>query len=642
MPEFKNTKKSASSNPTSLATEKIVGDLTSQENSPAANPDLNPQFDTFGELLVAEDLITQEQQEDLHLESLNVGKSEMELVKEKSWLSSKEFAKVKAKFLGVPFVQIAGRRVPEEILEIVPEPTARNYGVLPLEKTDGKLRVAMLDPLDLPAIGLLERRGGMKVEPVLAEKNDLEAALEKFYGEEKVEEEISEAVEAAAPKVTTKIEEHIEKMEEADEIIREAPVSRIVSRLLEYGVKAGASDIHIEPQEEETRVRYRVDGMLRKRFTLPRRINSSIVARVKILSRLRLDEHRDPQDGRFKIEVRDVKVDLRVSIVPSVYGEKVVIRFLEETDSLMGLEDLGLTGISLRRVKKSIRQPNGILLVTGPTGSGKTLTLASSISQIKDISINIVTLEDPVEIKLDGVTQIQVNREVGLTFAAGLRSILRQDPDVIMVGEIRDTETAELAIHAALTGHLVFSTLHTNSAAGALPRLMDMDVEPYLLTSTVNAVVAQRLVRTVCKKCKKTFHPPEEMIAEMKDILGEKAFEENAKKKEGKVVLWKGEGCEECGGTGYKGRTGVFEVLTITDPISRLVLEHQPTRTIEEQAIREGMVTLQQDGFLKALQGVTTAEEVLRVTREAEEESEVEEEDKETEESNGALSNGAG
>ncbi|MEA2020821.1 MAG: ATPase, T2SS/T4P/T4SS family [Patescibacteria group bacterium] len=642
MPKFKNTEKAKQiqqEERTETRTEEVspkVKDESKQDTPQTPetsvekdSPDLvvpRGKYDTFGEVLLAGGLITEAQKDELHLESVNLGKSEVELVQEKDWLSSKEFAKAKAKFLGVPFVEIAGQSIPQEILELVPEPTAKNYGVIPLGKKGGELQVAMLDPLDLPAVELLERRSGVKVKPALAEKGDLEAALERFYGEEKVEAEISEAVEAAAPKATTKIEERIKKMEDADKIIREAPVSRIVSRLLEYGVKARASDIHIEPLEDRTRVRYRIDGVLRERFELPRRIHSSIVARVKILSRLRLDERRLPQDGRFKIEVGEIKVDLRVSIVPTVFGEKVVIRFLEETGNIMSLEELGLFGVSLRRIKNAIKQPNGIMLVTGPTGSGKTLTLASSITTINDIGVNIVTLEDPVEIKLEGVTQIQVNREVGLTFASGLRSILRQDPDIVMVGEIRDQETAELSIHAALTGHLVFSTLHTNSAAGALPRMLDMGVEPYLLTSTVNAVVAQRLVRTVCKKCKKPYHPPKEVLDQAKDILGEKLFQENANKNdEGKYVFWKGEGCEHCEGSGYKGRTGIFEVLAASDPVSRLVLERQPTQAIEEQAIKEGMVTLRQDGFLKVIQGSTTPEEVLRVTRDEDVEEESDE-----------------
>ena len=569
---------------------------------------------SLGDILLSRGLITQAQREELQLESLNTGKSEEEIIKEKEWVSPTELCRAKAELLGVPFVNLAELSVPAEILELVPEPSARNYKVIPLGKEGGKLKVAMLDPLDLPVIGFLERCAGMKVEPLLAEKGDLEAALERFYGEEKMEAEISEAVEAAIP--TTKIEEQIGKVEEAEEIIREAPVSRIVSALLEYAIKTKASDIHIEPQEDKTRIRYRIDGVLHERWSLPRRIHPSVVARVKILSRLRLDEHRIPQDGRFKVEVGEARVDLRVSIVPTIFGEKVVIRLLEETGRIMGLEELGLMGVSLKRIRDALKQPNGIILVTGPTGSGKTLTLASSLSSINKVGVNIVTLEDPVEIRIPGVTQIQVNPEIGFTFANGLRSILRQDPDIIMVGEIRDNETAELAIHAALTGHLVFSTLHTNSAAGALPRLVDMEVEPYLLVSTVVAVVAQRLVRTVCEDCKEAFEPPSEVVDEVRTELGEALFEENVQRRGERVVLYRGKGCKACNGTGYKGRTGIFEVLAASDTISRLVLEHQPSQVIEKQAIKEGMSTLKQDGLLKVLSGKTTLEEVMRVTRE--------------------------
>lgn len=568
---------------------------------------------TLGDALLSSGAITSKQRDELKFESINTARSEEEILKEKGWVSSTEFSRARAEVLDVPFVTLVGRSIEEGILEIIPEPTARTAKVIPLEKKAGKLRVAMLDPLDLPAIGILERKSKMAVEPVLAEEGDLEAALERFYGEEKMEAEISEAVEAAIP--TTKIEEQIKKMEEAEEVIREAPVSRIVSTILEYAVKARASDIHIEPSEENSRVRYRIDGVLRERLSLPRKIHPSVVARIKILSQLKLDERRLPQDGRFKIEMRDVQVDLRVSIVPTIFGEKVVMRLLQETGEIMPLEELGLVGVSLRRIQDALRLPNGIILVTGPTGSGKTYTLASSISQINKVGINIITLEDPVEIRLPGVTQIQVNLAVGLTFASGLRSILRQDPDVVMVGEIRDTETAEMAVHAALTGHLVFSTLHTNSAAGALPRMMDMKVEPYLLTSTVNAILAQRLARRVCKDCKKAFAAPAEVVAEIREELGP-LFEKNKEEKDGKVMLYKGEGCETCDGSGYKGRIGIFEVLTASDTISRLVLEHQPTQAIEEQAVKEGMITLLKDGFLKVLQGITTVEEVMRVARE--------------------------
>lgn len=582
------------------------------EDSPQTNKKL------LGDVLLASGLISSEQRENLRFESINAVRGEEDLVKEKGWIGATELAQAKAKLLGVAFVTLVGRAIEKDILGLIPEPLARTSRVMPLEKKGGKLRVAMVDPLDLPTIEVLERSSQMSVEPVLAEESDLEAGLERLYGTEKMEAEISEAVEAAVP--TTKIEEQIKKMDEAEDVIREAPVSRIVSVILEFAVKSRASDIHIEPQEDVLRVRYRIDGVLRERLSLPRRIHPSIIARIKILANLRLDEHRLPQDGRFKIEMKDKKVDLRISILPTIFGEKIVIRLLQESNQLLTLEQLGLRGISLAKMQEALRFPNGIILVTGPTGSGKTYTLASAVSQINKVGVNIITLEDPVEIRIPGVNQVQINPAVGLTFASGLRSILRQDPNVIMVGEIRDTETAELAIHAALTGHLVFSTLHTNSAPGALPRMLDMKVEPYLLTSTVNAILAQRLVRTICKDCKKASPAPPEVLAEMKEALGP-LFEKSLPKEEaagesGEVMIYKGAGCETCGGQGYKGRTAVFEVLTNSETISRLVLEHQPTQAIEAQAIKEGMVTLKQDGYQKVLEGITTVEEIIRVTRE--------------------------
>jgi len=590
-----------------LLSRQEFGRLEAMESEPTSRKK------TLGEVLLARDLITPEQKERIQFEVLNTGKSEREIVAERGWVSAKSFAEARAEFLDVPFVSLAELAIPPEVITKIPEPTARNYKAVPFAEGAGELKVAMLDPLDLPTIELLERGSGMKVIPHLAEKDDLEAALERFYGEEKMDAEISEAVEAATP--TTKIEEHIKEMEKAGEVFREAPVSRIVSLILEYAVKVGASDVHIEPLEEKTRVRFRVDGVLREKFPLPRKVHPSIVARIKILARLKLDERRRPQDGRFKVEVGGVRVDLRISVVPTIFGEKVVIRLLEERGDILSLEALGLSGISIKRIRDTLRQPNGIMLVTGPTGSGKTLTLASSISQINKVGINIITLEDPVEIRLRGVTQIQVNRDVDLTFSSGLRSILRQDPDVVMVGEIRDAETAELAVHAALTGHLVFSTLHTNSAAGALPRMMDMQVAPYLLVSTVNVIVAQRLVRTIHEDCKEGITAPPEVVEEMKAVLGP-LFPQKAEGKGGEVTIYHGKGCEGCGGTGYKGRTGIFEALAASDNISRLVLEHQPTQAIEDQAIKEGMVTLKQDGFLKVLAGRTTVEEIMRVTRE--------------------------
>ncbi|MFW6110086.1 MAG: GspE/PulE family protein [Patescibacteria group bacterium] len=591
MPEFKNTASSSNNSSTN-----------SQEEKKTA----------LGDILLAKDLITAKQHEELNFEVLNTDKSPEEVLQEKGWVSEKDLAEARAEYLDVPFVSLAGESIPQDIISLIPEATVRNYKAIPFEISGGTLKVAMVDPLNLPAVELLEKATGMEVQPCLAEEGELTQALERFYGEEKVEAEISEAVEAAVP--TTKIEEPTEELEGGDGYLREAPVSDIVEHLLGYAVKVGASDIHIEPGEEETRVRYRVDGVLGEKFPLPRSIHSSVVARIKILARLKLDERRRPQDGRFKLEIGDKRVDLRISIVPTIFGEKVVIRLLEEGGNVLDLPELGLSGVSLRRIRETLKIPEGIALVTGPTGSGKTFTLASMLTRVNKVGVNIITLEDPVEIQLPGVTQIQVNRDVDLTFASGLRSILRQDPDIIMVGEIRDEETAELAVHAALTGHQVFSTLHTNSAAGAPPRLMEMGAEPYLLVSTINVVIAQRLVRTVHEDCKKAVPVPEEVLEEMKQTLGDLFPDSPDTNENGDIIMYKGEGCEGCGGTGYKGRTGIFEVLTNSDKIAHLILEQRPAQELHELAVQEGMVTLTQDGYLKALQGLTTMEEVMRVT----------------------------
>jgi type II secretory ATPase GspE/PulE/Tfp pilus assembly ATPase PilB-like protein len=388
-------------------------------------------------------------------------------------------------------------------------------------------------------------------------------------------------------------------------VIREAPISKIVSTILDFAVKARASDVHIEPLEQKTRVRYRIDGILYEKLVLPRNVHDSVISRIKILSHMKIDEKRLPQDGRFTFRTGEEEVDLRVSSLPSVYGEKIVMRLLKKTMQVPDLPELGLRGKALTNLQSSIRVPHGIILVTGPTGSGKTTTLYSVLSKINTTKVNIMTLEDPVEYQMAGITQVQVNPQAGLTFASGLRSFLRQDPDIIMVGEIRDKETAELAIQAALTGHLVFATLHTNSSSGALPRLLDMEMEPFLLASSMTCVVGQRVVRKVCPHCKQSYQPPAELLADMKTVLGP-LMPQN-------VLLYKGAKCQECDGTGYQGRVGIFEVLPVTEKIGRLILERSPSIKIETQAIADGMVTMKQDGYLKILEGATTLEEVLRV-----------------------------
>ncbi len=471
--------------------------------------------------------------------------------------------------------------------------------------------MAMKDPLDLQVLEFIEKGSGLRVQPFIAEASDIEYSINEEY-RKALGPEVTAALEEVGV-TATKIEEQIEDITKAEEVIRDAPVARIVATVLEYAVKSRASDVHIEPGKVKTRIRYRIDGVLQERLSLPKKVHDSVVSRIKILSNLKIDEKRIPQDGRFKIEVGGKEIDLRVSTMPTAFGEKVAIRLLEGEGTIMGLPELGLRGLSLKRYEESLLKPHGIILVTGPTGSGKTMTLASALTKLNSVRINIVTLEDPVEIQIPGVNQVQVNPPAGLTFASGLRSIVRQDPDVVMVGEIRDTETAELAIHAALTGHLVLSTLHTNSAAGALPRLMDMGIETFLLASTVNIVVAQRLVRTICEECKEKYEAPVVVVEDIKKVLGPlypPKFE-----RDGKLCLHRGKGCRECGKTGFMGRTGIFEALSMSDRIQRLVLEHQPTGELHKVAVEEGMVTLKQDGYLKALEGLTTIEEVLRVAR---------------------------
>jgi type IV pilus assembly protein PilB len=398
--------------------------------------------------------------------------------------------------------------------------------------------------------------------------------------------------------------------------ISSAPVARIVNVILEYAVRMKASDIHIEPRESKLIVRNRIHGVLSEKLVLPLKLAPNIVARVKILANLKIDEHRIPQDGRFQIKVDKDVIDIRVSIIPAAYGEKVVMRLLEKAGGAITLVDTGLRGRNYEEFFKAIKKTMGIVLVTGPTGSGKTVTLASCLKILNTEGVNILTLEDPVEIRIDGVNQVQVNTEVGLTFAKGLRSFLRQDPNIIMVGEIRDNETAELAVQAALTGHLVLATLHTNSAATAMPRLIDMGVEPFLLASTINVAAAQRLVRRVCDNCRKPYQATSEEVSKIAQILGSiKGFNLTniLNKNGGKLILTKGQGCDACSNSGYKGRIGIFEVLTITERIRTMIISHEAAQTIEKAALEDGMTTMQQDGFVKVLEGITTIEEILRV-----------------------------
>ncbi|MBI3385740.1 type II/IV secretion system protein, partial [Candidatus Gottesmanbacteria bacterium] len=399
------------------------------------------------------------------------------------------------------------------------------------------------------------------------------------------------------------------------EVIREAPIAQIVSAILEQAMRLRASDVHIEPQLGDTRVRYRIDGILQERLALPRRLQDAVISRIKILADMKIDEKRIPQDGRFNFKMGSDEVDLRVSTLPTVHGEKVVMRLLKKSGGIPTMPELGLRGLALKNLETSIARPHGIILVTGPTGSGKTTTLYAVLAKLNNARVNIMTLEDPVEYQIAGVNQVQVNPAAGLTFATGLRSFLRQDPNIILVGEIRDNETTELAIQAALTGHLVFSTLHTNNAAGAIPRLLDLGAEPFLVASALNSVVGQRIARRVCATCREEYDPEAAVVADIKNILGDLL------PKDKPIKLYRGKGtvsgqaCTNCSGSGYHGRMGIFEVFPVSDAISKLVLTRTPMKDIENQAIAEGMITMKQDGYLKVLDGITTLEEVLRVAQ---------------------------
>lgn len=566
-------------------------------------------------------LLTEDQLSAVKFEHVNTGKPVTDVIKERGYVTDKDFVEAFGEVYNIAFVDLIETPINDEVFNIIPLATLKRYKIIPFKVEEDRLHMAMADPLDLQTIEFVERKTGKKVIPFISTQPEIEKILEDFKSKA-IGDEISAALEEIS-QTTLKIEETHQEL--TDETIRDAPVARIVSMILETAVKTGASDVHMEPGEEKSRLRYRVDGILEEKRTFPKEMHDSIVARIKILSNMKIDEKRVPQDGRFKVQVGETYTDLRVSSLPTIYGEKVVIRLLKEQGVIFNYKDLGLRGLSLRRFEEATFKPTGMILVTGPTGSGKTVTLSAALSKLNTQRVNIVTIEDPVEIRVNGVNQVQVNPQAGLTFATGLRSFLRQDPNIILVGEIRDGETAELAIHAALTGHLVLSTLHTNSAGGAIPRMLDMGVEDFLLSSTLNAVLAQRLVRRICPDCVTEFEPPKEIQAKIREVLDE--VKENkvlmskdpdvAKSikilEQDKLILHKGQGCDTCGQTGYKGRIGIFELLEMSEKLAALTVENSPADILERAGVEEGMITLLQDGYLRALEGITTLEEVMRV-----------------------------
>jgi len=532
-------------------------------------------------------------------------------------ITQEELIKLEAYILGIPFVNLEKELVSPEVLKIIPEPIARSHNIVTFRKKGQDLEVAMLDPEDLRMIEFIKKTTNLRILPRLTDPESIKNVLRQY--QKTLEVEFGEIIKKEIGVIKPIKEELVEEKAELQKIAEELPIIRIVETLLKHAILQRASDIHIEPTEKEVLVRYRIDGILRDAMTLPKIAASGIVARVKVLSNLKLDEHRLPQDGRFKIETEDYRYSIRVSVLPVFNGEKIVMRLLSETAKAFTLEQLGLRNEALERVQDNLRKPVGMILVTGPTGCGKTTTLYSMMEILNDPGVNISTIEDPVEYRMPRINQTQVNPKIDLTFASGLRSLVRQDPDIIMVGEIRDSETASLAINAALTGHLVLSTLHTNSAAGAIPRLIDMKVEPFLLSSTLNCILAQRLVRKLCPEKEKYFLKESELenIAKycnldkiLKILKEEKIVQKKASWKN--IPFYrpkKSEGCPE----GYQGRIGIFEVLPVTETIKEMIVKQTTSDQIQEQARKEGMRTMLEDGFVKTAQGITSIEEVLRV-----------------------------
>ncbi|MCK5475669.1 MAG: type II/IV secretion system protein [Candidatus Pacebacteria bacterium] len=551
-----------------------------------------------------------EEAKDKNLDIFNV------LIKKK-FAEEEEIIKAKAEFLSIPYINLKDEIIEPEVLKEIPEKASLFYKFIPFKRDDDSLKVAMADPTNVDALDALKFisvKHNLKTEIYLISGNGFNTISKQYR-------KFSDEIENVLKNVDVHIEEKKEeKKEKGGTILEKAPVSKIVDIIVSHAVEGKASDIHIEPSENELRVRYRLDGVLHNSLVLPAKIGPAVVSRIKILSSLKIDETRKPQDGRFRFDLNSnasgaKSVDLRVSTFPTVTGEKVVMRILDTSSDINSLESLGISGRGLKIINENIGKPFGIILVTGPTGSGKSTTLYAMLKILNEEGVNIVTLEDPVEYFMAGINQSQIKAEIGYTFSSGLRSILRQDPDIIMVGEIRDKETAELATHAALTGHLVLSTLHTNNAVGVIPRLIDMGIEPFLISSSLNLAVGQRLVRKICKKCKeeaKLSKGLEKMILKELDQIPEdqKVGIDFSKG----IKVYQGKGCSDCNKSGTSGRIGVYEVLSMTSGIEEIMTSKITDTDIAKEAVKQGMLSMKQDGILKALKGYTTIEEVLKAT----------------------------
>jgi type II secretory ATPase GspE/PulE/Tfp pilus assembly ATPase PilB-like protein len=578
----------------------------SMPNAASAQTDLSLPNGTLADVLVTLGALDKTRADQVKLTEIKSGNSQEDIIRKGSLVPEEKLIQAKAKLYNIPYIDLSTTPVAPDALSSLPSEVADRFKVLPvsIDRKDKSLVLAMADPMDLSAIEFIEQKTGLHIKPYAALASQIEDFIQTQYTTS-LSQEVTEALKDVEPG-----KNDVRTLESSKGgFIREEKIAQIVTQILDFAIKGRASDVHIEPQEKSTRVRYRIDGILQEKLTIPRELHDALISRIKILGGMKIDERRVPQDGRFNFKGEE-EVDLRISSLPTTWGEKIVMRLLKKSGGVPDLPELGLRGRGLKNLQDAILRPHGIILICGPTGSGKTTTLYSVISKLNTSKVNIVTLEDPIEYKIPGVNQVQINTSVGLSFADGLKSFLRQDPNIILVGEIRDRETADLAIQAALTGHLVFSTLHTNDASGALPRLLDMGAEPYLLASSMTCIVAQRVARKIHEECKETYTPDAIVVEEMKVELG------SLWKPDGSVKLYKGKGDVECGNSGYYGRVGMFEVIPVTEKIGKLIQERASAGDIQKQAIEEGMITLKQDGYLKVIEGITTVEEVLRVAQE--------------------------
>ncbi len=547
-------------------------------------------------------------------ETKKQGKKLEDYLIEKKIIVSSSLYEAAATYYKIPFINLKDQVIRKDILLSLPEPLATTHELIAFDSDDKKIKIATLNPEDLEIFEFIKKTTGLEPEIYITTPGGIKDALKQYHKSLK-----AEFKNLSSKNTETQGDENLKKLAE------NLPVVRIVDTLLEYAIFEGASDIHIEPEEKMLSVRYRLDGILRNVMSLPKTLQSGVIARLKVLANLKVDEHRLPQDGRFKIANNEYKVSFRVSTIPIFGGEKIVMRLLNEKAQSLTLEQLGLQPKSLEMIKRNISKPHGMILVTGPTGSGKTTTLYTVLNILNKPDVNITTIEDPIEYRMAHVNQSQVNPKIGYTFAMGLRAFLRQDPDIIMVGEIRDEETAEIAVHAAMTGHLVLSTLHTNDAVTTLPRLSDMGIPSFLVATTTNIIIAQRLVRKICPNCIQSYKLDKETIEELKTELNIDLILENLQKERaivdakagiGSLLFYRGKGCKQCNNSGYKGRIGIYETLEITKEISELILKKADNKQLIDQAKKQGLMPIVNDGFIKAKNGVTTLEEVLRVAKE--------------------------